>query len=729
MKKLIVWCWVFIVFFSSVIAAENDETLASDEAPASDAPAEKRWPREIKVSNAEITIYQPQLETFDKNVITSRAAVAVKRNDSDKTDYCAIWMKAIVDTDKETRMVKLRDLSITKMAYPDASEKVKASLSKIIRDNILKADMSISLDRLLAMMDAVEKQNKEDTKFDNKVPEFFFSKEAAVLVNIDGAPVMSDLGNGISQVANTRYLIAEDTSSKKYYLKCAENWFASEKIMGPWTPVTDVPDAIAALGKKEDSTEKTEADDVIPKIFVTTKPAELIQSYGEPEVAKIPGTDLSYLENSDNDVFRDDSTMKLYVLASGRWFTADKKEGPWSFISADKLPADFTKIPADSSKADVLASVPGTETAKDAVMESYIPQTATIKRGSVALDIEYDGEPDFQPIDGTSMSYAANTQTPVVKLNNKYYACDNGAWYESSSPKGNWDVCVNVPDEIYNIPPSCPIYNSTFVKVYNYNDDTVDVGYTSGYDDSYVNGGVVVYGTGYWYRPWWRHHWWPRPVTYGWRYRYDRHNGRWHRYDRYRDRHGRYVSWNHRYNPKTLPLPNRAEGDYRGKQIVARNYNAYKYNKGTLKTASRQYDTRRTTATVKANVYQKSHANNVYVGNDGKIYRHGLDGWQNQNKGHWQTVKPTQRITQPLEKVSPRPTPQTRPVQRPTTPTWQTRPTHSYHNDLNVHYNSRQRGNYRTSEHFNYSRSHSYSGGRSYGGMSRGGGGGRGGRR
>ena len=699
MKKFFVTLGICFVLISSVLAQDKGEASTS-----ADVSASKKWPREMKVSNAEITVYQPQLETFDNNKLTCRAAVSIKRDNSDKRDYCAIWMKAVVDTDKTTRMVKLRDLTVSKIAYPGVSEKVKKSLGNIIRKHILKADLSISLDRLLAMLDTVKKQGKTDSKFGDQVPEFFFSKEPAILVSIDGEPVMRDLGDGVSQVANTRYLIALDSADKKYYLKCAGNWFSAEKVLGAWSPVTKVPEKIAALGKKEDSTEK--ADDVkdIPKIFVSTKPAELIQSFGEPELGHIPNTSLSYLKNSDNDIFRDESNQKLYLLASGRWFTSYRKEGPWEYIQSDKLPKDFSKIPADSPKANVLASIAGTEEAKDAVMESYIPQTATIKRGSVTLDIEYDGEPEFKPIDGTSMEYAVNTQTPVVKLNNKYYACDNGAWYESASPKGNWDVCVQVPDEIYTIPPSCPIYNATFVKVYDSDDDSVDVGYTSGYDDSYVYGGAMIYGTGFLYYRWWRHHWCPRPVTYGARYRYNHHNGRWNRYDRYRDRAGKYVAWNHRKTPKVRPLPARGDGRYRGKQPVTRPYNAYKHNKGTIKKAAGTRDIRKPATS------QKRLANNVYAGKDGKIYRHGLEGWQQNNKGKWQSTKPVQRVPKAKPVTRPKPNrPVTRPVKR-----------NSYNEQLRAaqkrelqrHYHSRQRGTSRTTRHRNYSRSRSYGGGR-----------------
>ena len=50
---------------------------------------------------------------------------------------------------------------------------------------------------------------------------------------------------------------------------------------------------------------------------------------------------------------------------------------------------------------------------------------------------------------------------------------------------------------IYTIPPSCPLYNCTYVKVYSYTPDTVVVGYTSGYSGEYVAAtGALMFGAG-----------------------------------------------------------------------------------------------------------------------------------------------------------------------------------------------------------------------------------------
>jgi hypothetical protein len=53
----------------------------------------------------------------------------------------------------------------------------------------------------------------------------------------------------------------------------------------------------------------------------------------------------------------------------------------------------------------------------------------------------------------------------------------------------------------YTIPPGNPLYPCTYVRVYAATPDTVTYGYTAGYTMGYVSGGVVVYGTGWYYPP------------------------------------------------------------------------------------------------------------------------------------------------------------------------------------------------------------------------------------
>ena len=97
-----------------------------------------------------------------------------------------------------------------------------------------------------------------------------------------------------------------------------------------------------------------------PAIFVATSPTELMVTKGPPSYVAIPGTDLLYVSNTKADVFQEITTGHIFVLISGRWFTAPTTAGPWTFVPPNELPVDFAHIPFDSPKENVLASIPGT---------------------------------------------------------------------------------------------------------------------------------------------------------------------------------------------------------------------------------------------------------------------------------------------------------------------------------------------------------------------------------
>jgi hypothetical protein len=274
--------------------------------------------------------------------------------------------------------------------------------------------------------------------------------------------------------------------------------------------------------KKNNPDDGKETDEnTIYNIIVTTEPAELVQSKGEANFSAVDGTTLLYVSNSENDIFMDINSQQYYVLLSGRWYTSKTLSGNWQFVPADKLPAEFAKIPKGSPKDNVLASVAGTDEANDAVADAQIPQTAKVERNKTREAINYDGDPEFEPIEGTDMYYATNTPGSVIRWQGQYYSVDNGIWYQSPNAIGPWAVCVNRPYAVALIPPRYPVYYMKYVYVYDVTPDYVYMGYTPGYLNAYVYGPTVVYGTGYYYRPWYRNHYYPRPYTWGFGIRYN----------------------------------------------------------------------------------------------------------------------------------------------------------------------------------------------------------------
>ena len=101
----------------------------------------------------------------------------------------------------------------------------------------------------------------------------------------------------------------------------------------------------------------------------------------------------------------------------------------------------------------MLATVPGTPAAKEAVIANSIPQTAEVKRDEAKFEPQYDGDPRFDSVPDTSLQYAVNSPTPVVRVDpTTYYAVQGGVWFTGGSAFGPWIVATAVPPVIYTIP-------------------------------------------------------------------------------------------------------------------------------------------------------------------------------------------------------------------------------------------------------------------------------------
>jgi hypothetical protein len=119
--------------------------------------------------------------------------------------------------------------------------------------------------------------------------------------------------------------------------------------------------------------------------------------------------------------------------------------------------------------------------------------------------VDYTGAPQFAPIEGTTLQYATNTPDKVIQVGDVYYLCLQGVWFMSTSPLGPWTTASSVPQVIYTIPPSSPVYNVTYVTQVTTSSGYVQSSYTAGYLGAFVMGAavgaIVCSGSGYYYPP------------------------------------------------------------------------------------------------------------------------------------------------------------------------------------------------------------------------------------
>lgn len=612
---------------------------------------DEEWPKEYQMPEAKIVVYQPQLESFNENKLTARSAVSISKKGAEPV-FGTMWFAAGVMTDRAERIVTLIDIDITNVKFPTTPDPAKvAEFSKLINLEIARAEITISLDRLLTMMELVEAKKKGIKNLKTEPPRIIVVNHPAVLVSIDGDPELRRIeGSSLMRVINTPFFVVFDTTSKKYYLKGGESWFSSTDVKGKWENTLNLPASVLEISKKEfagleESAVEEKADaNRLPEIIVSTIPTELIITEGKPSYKNISNTNLLYVNNTESDLFMEIDNQKYFVLISGRWYSSKSLNGPWSFVQANKLPADFAKIPESSDKAGVLANVGGTTQAKEAILDTYIPQTSAVDRNQkVAVEVVYDGSPKFEKIEKTSLQYAVNTPETVIRVGGYYYLCQDAVWYISDQPTGPWVIAVNIPEEIYTIPPSSPVYNVTYVYVYDHTPKVVYAGHYPGYYGSYVFRGTVVYGTGYIYPAWYGSVYYARPVTWGFSVHYSCYTGSW----GVRVGYGAPLAWwgrtaRHAYWRDKRHDAYKDRRDFRrDRHDDRRDHREDRYSdrrEGMKERKERRRDAhgdRRDTRVKDKTAGQRPGRNNVYSDRQGNVYRQTDKGWQQRGVGGW----------------------------------------------------------------------------------------------
>jgi hypothetical protein len=514
--------------------ASSPGAAAGGNAPAAAQPPADPWPTVLDLKNGQVLVYQPQVNKWEGNRLDFRSALAIKPTGAKDESFGVIFANVRTQVDKVARTVVFEDMRITKTDFPTLPNRGAAYTAEL-QAEFAKTIRSISLDRLSASL-ALAGIKPAVVDVQNNAPQVIVSYSPAILVPIDGAPVLKPVPghDRAKRVVNTRALILQGGLSDAFYLHIYDGWLTSTDIGGPWTQaypgflMAKEMNAIASeLSQKNvvdlldggpKANPKPSLANGVPAVYTSQTPTELIVFKGQPDFVPIVGTELLWASNTTSDILINTANSHYYALLAGRWFTAPGLPGPWTFVASNALPAEFAKIPPQSLAGAVLPTVAGTPQAQAAVIENSIPQTATVPlKNGPTFTPNFDGPPQFASIPGTSLSYVVNSSEPLIRVTpSAYYAVVAGVWFTAARVTGPWTVATSVPVAIYDIPPSSPIYYVTYVRIYEATPQYVYVGYTPGYLGTVVSPyGTVVYGTGYVYSPWVGTVWYPPPYTYG----------------------------------------------------------------------------------------------------------------------------------------------------------------------------------------------------------------------
>lgn len=661
------------------------------------------WPQELTGNKGTIVIYQPQPEKLQGNTLIGRAAMQLELNTEQQPIFGVFWFSAKIETDRDTNSVVMSQIKVSKVTWPESNGEQEKAFTVFVEKELQNSSFVGSLSKLTATLANAEKVEQSLQNIKNDPPKIIFNETLAVLLTFDGKPIFKAIEKtNYERALNTPFAVVKTINQEQYYLTSGSLWYQATNALGPWKMTENIPADLQEMFTKDNLADENKPDQA-PNIVVTTEPTELVVTDGNANWVSLVGGQLLYVDNTETPWLRELSTGNMYILLSGRWFKSKSLQGPWAFVRADKLPASFKSIPPESDIGGLRSSVAGTEEAEQAVLDAQIPQTAAIKRSEAKLTVEYDGAPQFEKIKGTSVEYAVNTSAQVLKIAGKYYAVDNGVWFVSDTPNANWQVADDIPDEeISTIPPSAPVYNTTYVKIYDSTPEVVYVGYTPGYMWSYPYYGVPIYGTGWYYPPYYGGWYYPRPPTWGLHVGYNPWTGwsvgvswgspffrvgvRWNvgYHGHYRPCCGGYHGGfygGHRANiningnvniGNSVSIGNRnnikknivhTSGNRAGnlnKANVGSKVNNNIYNRSSNK--HRNASEKVTSREIRQAKPAPKRANNVFADRSGNVIRHKDGQWQNRSNKNWKTVpkqvqpkkiqsKPNQRQLKNLPKT------------------------------------------------------------------------------
>ncbi len=183
-----------------------------------------------------------------------------------------------------------------------------------------------------------------------------------------------------------------------------------------------------------------------PVIYISLRPAVLLQLNGAPVKAAIANSHLEVIVNANWPLFLDKSTSQYYLFTGSSWSSSSNVTSGWT--AAAVLPAEMAKLSTQPMWSDLKPYIPapaGSAAKAPAVYASTTPAEVVV----------FAGRPSFAPIPNTQLVYANNTESDVFKYTptGTLYYLTSGRWFRSQTPLGPWTFASNsLPADFAKIP-------------------------------------------------------------------------------------------------------------------------------------------------------------------------------------------------------------------------------------------------------------------------------------
>ena len=155
---------------------------------------DQNWPQELMGGDGStVLLYQPQVESWkDYKLLRARMAVAFRRIGAAEPTLGGVLLEGDTSTSQEAGQVRISNIRIVEGKFPALSAADSARLLDALRGRMSKEDVIVEVERITAYLERAETA-RTPAPLKADPPKIFVSTRPAVLVNIDGKPVMATI--------------------------------------------------------------------------------------------------------------------------------------------------------------------------------------------------------------------------------------------------------------------------------------------------------------------------------------------------------------------------------------------------------------------------------------------------------------------------------------------------------------------------------------------------------
>jgi hypothetical protein len=219
-----------------------------------------------------------------------------------------------------------------------------------------------------------------------------------------------------------------------------------------WEMELSLDQLLADLDMEEVQTELAEdLNNKAPDIIFTTSPSMLILVDGDPLFEELDKSNYERVLNTPYFIVRDSRKGNYYIKGGEQWYISDNFD-IWE--ATDKVPRKLEEI-ADQAMGEEESETISEEGDESLVDDEVVPKL--VLRTSPAELLQSNGEPEFEPVQGTSILFMSNTADDILMNidTQEYYILVAGRWYSSKSlTDGPWSFVdpEMIPEGFYDIP-------------------------------------------------------------------------------------------------------------------------------------------------------------------------------------------------------------------------------------------------------------------------------------